>query len=60
MRGLYYSYIITSQSYLIVRSNGIVTFNKLDIVNIVVELVVELVDAIIVAECYIYSTTNYR
>ena len=59
MRGLYYSYIITSQSYLIVRSNGIVTFNKPDIVDIAVELVVELVDAIIVVECYKRSTVNY-
>ena len=60
-RGLYHSYIITSQSYsaarLINSSNG---FNKLDIV---VELV-ELVDAIIGAECYTggnasFYTTNY-
>jgi hypothetical protein len=68
-RGLYYSYIITSQSYLITRSitNGINAFNKLDIVvelDIVAEPAIELVDAIIVAEYYIGSTaffyiTNY-
>jgi len=63
-RGLYHSYIITSQSYLIIRSitNSINTFNKLNIVvelDIVVELAIELVDAIIVAECYIGSTTFF-
>ena len=61
-RGLYYSYIITSQSYSAVRlissGNG---FNKLDAVA---ELV-ELVDAIIGAECYIggnasFYMTNYH
>ena len=65
-RGLYYSYIITSQSYSLARlisgSNG---FNELDTaaelaatvvdvaVDVVVDAVVKLVDAIIDAECYI-------
>ena len=52
-RGLYYSYIITSQSYSAVRlissGNG---FNKLD-------AVAELVDNIIDAECYIGSAASY-
>ena len=63
IRGLYYSYIVTSQSYLI-RSitNSINAFNKLDIVielNIVVELAIKLVDAIIVIKRYIGSTTFF-
>ena len=67
MRGLYHSYTITSQYYL-TRSiiSAINTFNKLDVVvelNIAAEPAIELVDAIIVAECYIGSTafniTNY-
>ena len=62
IRGLYYSYIITSQFYLIARFNSINTFNKLDIaveLNIVVELVAELVDIIIVVEYHIGSTAFY-
>jgi hypothetical protein len=60
---LYYSYIITSQSYLI-RSitNSINAFNKQDIVvelDIVAEPAIELVDVIIVAEYYIGSTTFF-
>ena len=68
-KGLYYSYIITSQSYLTVRSiiNSINALNKLYTVvelNIIAELVVKLIGAITVAECYIGSTaflyiTNY-
>jgi hypothetical protein len=53
IRGLYYSYTITSQSYLTVRSNGINAFNEPDIVvepNTAVELV---------AEYYIGSTAFY-
>ena len=68
-KGLYYSYIVTSQSYLIISiTNSINAFNKLDIaveLNIVAELAIELVDAIIVIERYVGSTaffyiTNYR
>jgi len=59
-RGLYYSYTITSQSYL-TRSiiNAINAFNELDAIAelyTIVEPATELVDAIIVAECYIGST----
>jgi len=53
-RGLYYSYIITSQSYsaarLISNSSG---FNKLD-------AVAELVDNIIGIEYYIGGNTSFR
>jgi len=60
-RGLYYSYIITSQSYLIARSiiNGINALDELHAVtelDIAVELAAELAGAIIVVECYIGST----
>ena len=60
-RGLYHSYTITSQFYS-TRSiiSAINTFNKLDAaaeLDIVAELATELVDAIIVAECYTGSTT---
>jgi len=63
IRGLYYSYIITSQFYLIrFITNNINAFNKLDIVvelDIVVKLVIELLDTIIVIERYIGSTTFF-
>ena len=69
IRGLYYSYIIASQSYSVARSNGIDAFNELDAavklniavepVNTAVELAVELADTIIVVEYYTGSTTNY-
>jgi hypothetical protein len=55
-RGLYYSYIITSQSYSTARFNGINTFNKLDTAA---EPIAELVDAIIVIKCYTSSTAFY-
>ena len=52
-RGLYYSYIITSQSYSVVRLISSVNgFNKLDIV-------VELVDNIIGVEYYIGGNTSF-
>ena len=70
MKGLYYSYIITSQSYLAARSNGIDAFNELDAVvkldtvvepvDIAAKSVAESADAIIVAEYYIGSTTNHH
>jgi hypothetical protein len=64
IRGLYYSYTITSQSYLTARSiiNSINALNKPYIAaepDTVVELVVELVGATTVVEYYIGSTTFY-
>ena len=61
IRGLYYSYISTSQSYLTARSitDGINTFNKLLVaaeLDIVVKLAAELADTIIITKCYIGST----
>ena len=61
---LYYSYIITSQFYLIIRSitNAINAFNKLDAaveLNTIVEPAAELVDTITVTKCYIGSTTFF-
>ena len=69
IRGLYYSYIITSQFYLTARFiiNGINALDELYTVvelNTAVELIAELVGAITVAKYYIGSTaflyiTNY-
>jgi hypothetical protein len=64
MRGLYYSYIITSQSYLIVRSiiNSINALDKLYTtveLNIVVKPVAELAGAITVIKYYTGSTTLF-
>jgi len=63
-RSLYYSYIITSQSYLTTRSiiNAINAFNKPDTaaeLDTIAEPAAELVDAIIVVKCYIGSTTFF-
>ena len=52
-KDLYYSYIITSQSYSVVKLvNSSKTFNKLDVA-------VKLINAIIGAECYIGSNTSF-
>jgi len=64
IKGLYYSYIITSQFYLTAKSiiNGINAFNKLYTIiepNIIVGLAVELVDIIIIAKCYTGSTVFF-
>ena len=63
IRGLYYNYIIASQFYLVIRSNGIDAFNKLDAVA-ELDTAVESVNATIVVEYYTGSTafciTNYR
>ena len=61
IRGLYYSYTSTSQSYLIVRSitNGMGAFNELLItveLNIAVEPAAEPADAIIIIKYYTGST----
>ena len=59
-KGLYHSYTSISQFYSTVKSiiNSIDTFNKLFVViklDITAKLAAELVDAIIVAKCYIGS-----
>jgi hypothetical protein len=60
-RGLYYSYIITSQSYSAVRpisgSNG---FNKPDTAVELADAIIDtIIDIIIDAECYIGSNSFY-
>ena len=70
MRGLYYSYTITSQSYSAAKSNSINAFNKLntaaqpdtaaELINTAAESAAELADTIIVIEYYTGSTTNYH
>ncbi len=60
-RGLYYSYISTSQSYSTAKSitNGIDIFNKPLVaakLDTTAELAVKPIDAIIVAKCYKEST----
>ena len=61
MRGLYYSYIITSQSYLTARSiiNSINALNEPHVaakLDTAVELAVELIGATTVTKCYTGST----
>jgi len=53
-KDLYYSYIITSQSYSVVKLvNSSKTFNKLDVA-------VKLINAIIGAEYYIGGDASFR